>query len=376
MWNSWYFLTLYANAEGKQGEWSTDSTNVLDKYILSKTHDLVAALTQQFDAYDLFEACATIRTYLDVLTNWYIRRSRDRFWSGDQDAINTLHTALTVLCRVAAPLLPMVSEEIYRGLTGERSVHLTDWPSQTELVAHPELTAAMDKVRDVCSTALSIRKANGRRVRLPLTTLTIATPELSGLDAFIDIVKDEVNVRNIEFRTDVGAVAKHELQVTPKALGPRLGGDTQKVIAAVKSGNWAIVDGAPVAGGFRLEEGEYSLKLVAAEGAASAALSHHPGVVVLDVALTPELEAEGAARDLIRALQQTRRSLGFVVTDRISVAIAGPVEFISAVSVHVDMMAGEVLATRFTLEQGSGEPQHVESLEGHEVQIWMALAGK
>jgi isoleucyl-tRNA synthetase len=376
MWNSWYFLTLYANAEGKQGKWSTDSTNVLDKYILSKTHDLVAALTQQFDAYDLFEACATIRTYLDVLTNWYIRRSRDRFWSGDQDAINTLHTALTVLCRVAAPLLPMVSEEIYRGLTGERSVHLTDWPSQTELVAHPELTAAMDKVRDVCSTALSIRKANGRRVRLPLTTLTIATPELSGLDAFIDIVKDEVNVRNIEFRTDVGAVAKHELQVTPKALGPRLGGDTQKVIAAVKSGNWAIVDGAPVAGGFRLEEGEYSLKLVAAEGAASAALSHHPGVVVLDVALTPELEAEGAARDLIRALQQTRRSLGFVVTDRISVAIAGPAEFISAVSVHVDMMAGEVLATRFTLEQGSGEPQHVESLEGHEVQIWMALAGK
>jgi isoleucyl-tRNA synthetase len=376
MWNSWYFLTLYANAEGKQGKWSTDSTNVLDKYILSKTHDLVVALTQQFDEYDLFEACATIRTYLDVLTNWYIRRSRDRFWSGDQDAINTLHTALTVLCRVAAPLLPMVSEEIYRGLTGERSVHLTDWPSQTELVAHPELTAAMDKVRDVCSTALSIRKANGRRVRLPLTTLTIATPELSGLDAFIDIVKDEVNVRNIEFRTDVGEVAKHELQVTPKALGPRLGGDTQKVIAAVKSGNWAIVDGAPVAGGFRLEEGEYSLKLVAAQGAASAALSHHPGVVVLDVDLTPELEAEGAARDLIRALQQTRRSLGFVVTDRISVAIAGPVDFVNAVSSHVDMMAREVLATHFTLEKGSGEPQHVESLEGHEVQIWMALAGK
>ena len=376
MWNSWYFLTLYANAEGKQGQWSIDSTNVLDKYILSKTHDLVAALTQQFDAYDLFEACATIRTYLDVLTNWYIRRSRDRFWAGDQDAINTLHTALTVLCRVAAPLLPMVSEEIYRGLTGERSVHLTDWPSQTELVAHPELTAAMDKVRDVCSTALSIRKANGRRVRLPLTTLTIATPELSGLDAFIDIVKDEVNVRNIEFRTDVGSMAKHELQVTPKALGPRLGGDTQKVINAVKSGNWSIVDGAPVAGGFRLEEGEYSLKLVAAEGAASAALSHHPGVVVLDVALTPELEAEGAARDLIRALQQTRRSLGFVVTDRISVAISGPAEFIAAVSNHVDMMAGEVLATHFSLEQGSGEPQHVETLEGHEVAIWMALAGK
>ena len=98
--------------------------------------------------------------------------------------------------------------------------------------------------------------------------------------------------------------------------------------------------------------------------------------MVLDVALTPELEAEGAARDLIRALQQTRRSLGFVVTDRISVAIAGPADFVSAVSSHVDMMAGEVLATRFTLEQGSGEPQHVESLEGHEVQIWMALAGK
>ena len=130
LWNAWYFFSLYANAEQYEARFRSDAEGTLDRYLLAKVHDLVADATTQMDAYDLFGATATIRSFLDVLTNWYIRRSRDRFWDGDADAFDTLYTALDVLTRVAAPLLPLVTEEIYRGLTGERSVHLTDWPTR------------------------------------------------------------------------------------------------------------------------------------------------------------------------------------------------------------------------------------------------------
>jgi isoleucyl-tRNA synthetase len=374
LWNTWYFLSLYANAESVTGKWSTSSTNVLDRYVLAKTHDLVADLTQQLDSYDLFEACATIRSFLDVMTNWYVRRSRDRFWSGDQDAIDTLHTVLHVLCRVIAPLQPLLAEEIFRGLTGERSVHLTDWPSASDLPADANLVAAMDGVRDICSTALSVRKAHNRRVRLPLQSLTVASPDLGGAAEFADIIRDEVNVRDVRFSSDVGSVASRELQVLPKVLGPRLGAQVQAVIASVKKGHWTIDNGVPVAGGITLNEGEFTLKLVAAPGTASAALGAASGVVVLDVEVTPELEAEGAARDMVRTLQQTRRALGLNVSDRVSVVIDGPAALLSQLEAHIGMISAEVLGTSVILGAGSGEPQHVETVDGAEVRVWMVVA--
>ncbi len=374
LWNTWYFLSLYANAESATGKWSTSSTNVLDRYVLAKTHDMVADLTEQLDAYDLFEACATIRSFLDVLTNWYVRRSRDRFWSGDQEAIDTLHTVLNVLCRVIAPLQPLLAEEIFRGLTGERSVHLTDWPLAAELPADAGLVAAMDGVRDICSTALSVRKAHNRRVRLPLQSLTVASPDLAGAAVFADIIRDEVNVREIRFSTDVGSVATRELQVLPKALGPRLGAQVQSIIAAVKKGEWSIDNGVPIVGGVTLQEGEFTLKLVAAPGSASAALGAASGVVVLDVDVTPELEAEGAARDMVRTLQQTRRALDLNVSDRVEVSIDGPVALLAQLEPHLGLISGEVLATSVILGAGSGQPQHEETVDGTAVRVWMAIA--
>jgi isoleucyl-tRNA synthetase len=374
LWNTWYFLSLYANAENKTGQWSISSTNVLDQYVLAKTHNLVGDLTHQLDNYDLFEACATIRNFLDVVTNWYVRRSRDRFWQGEQEAIDTLHTVLHVLCRVISPLLPMVSEEVFRGLTGERSVHLTDWPSLDEVPANDSLVAAMDQVRDICSTALSVRKANGRRVRLPLQTLTIASPDLAGVEDFVDIIRDEVNVRSVVLRNDVGTVAKQELQVSPKVLGPRLGGEVQKVIAAVKAGKWSMVNGHPEAAGHVLQDGEYSLKMVAEEGAASAALGSVSGVVVLDVNVTPELEAEGVARDIIRVLQQTRRSQDFDVSDRIVLSLEVTEAMTTQITPHLDMIGTEVLAVSVVLGAGQGDPQHVEAIDGSEVRIWVKRA--
>ncbi|MCX6526477.1 MAG: class I tRNA ligase family protein, partial [Actinobacteria bacterium] len=317
LWNSWYFLSLYANAENKSGAVSTDSSNLLDRYILAKLQRTTVEVTLSMDKYDLFGACQQVRTFLDVLTNWYIRRSRDRFWAGDQDAINTLHTVLEVLVRLAAPLLPLITENIHAGLVANAdSVHLRDWPSSEALPIDDELVDAMDLVRDVCSATLSVRKVHGRRVRLPLTSLTVAVANAEALASYVTIISDEVNVKSVILRSDVAAVASYELQVVPAALGPRLGKNTQQVIGAVKRGEWSRVDDAIAVAGEILTEGEYLLKLVTSGDAPSATLSHGSGIVMLDIEVTPDLEAEGLARDIIRAVQQARRDEELDVSDR------------------------------------------------------------
>jgi isoleucyl-tRNA synthetase len=352
LWNSWYFLSLYANAEGKSGKVDYSSDNVLDTYIFSKLHHLVNDTTASMDAYDLFNACQQVRTFLDVLTNWYIRRSRNRFWSGDQQAINTLHTVLDVLTRVAAPLLPLITEQVYIGLTGNRSVHLTEWPVAADIPVDNELVVVMDQVRDVCSTTLSLRKSHSRRVRLPLASLTVASPLALGLQPFVSIITEEVNVREVKLTADVAGVARHELQVVPAALGPRLGGDTQKVIVAVKKGDWKQQGDVVVAGGYELQPHEYQLKLLAAVGdaetTASSALPDGKGVVLLDIALTPELLAEGTARDIVRIVQQTRREADLGVSDRIHLILGLPDDVAQQVAPFSDYICAETLAERLS----------------------------
>ena len=346
MWNSWYFLSLYANAESKSGSVRTDSTNVLDRYVLAKLADTIDSVTVSMDSYDLFAACHTIRTFLDVLTNWYIRRSRDRFWAGDQDAIDTLHTVLDYVTKISAPLLPLLSDEISRGLSnGGPSVHLADWPTSAALPRDAELVTSMDMVRDVCSSALSVRKAHGRRVRLPLQSVTVASPSAASLDKFLDIVRDEVNVREVVLTDDVAAVASHELQVVPAVVGPRLGKNTQKVIGAVKKGEWEQRGDVIVVAGEELQPGEYALKLVTKEGTASAPLPGGSGVVVLNTDVTPELEAEGLARDVVRAVQQARRDAQLNVSDRITLTLSVDDVVATQLAPHEALISGETLAT-------------------------------
>jgi isoleucyl-tRNA synthetase len=346
MWNSWYFLSLYANAENRTGVFRTDSSHVLDRYVLAKLGDVIDSVTESMDTYDLFAACSTVRQFLDVLTNWYIRRSRDRFWSGDQDAIDTLHTVLHLLSQIAAPLLPLLTDEIYRGLNGDdsASVHLTDWPTRASLPKDSALVASMDLVREVCSSALSVRKAHSRRVRLPLSSLTVACADAATLDGFLDIVRDEVNVRDVVLTTDVDAVASRELQVVPAVVGPRLGAHTQAVIVAVKKGDWTQEGDVIVVAGERLVPGEYSLKLVTKQGTASAPMSGGGGVVLLDIEVTPELEAEGLARDIVRAVQQARRDAQLDVSDRIVLTLGVDEATKAQVLTHEDLIAGETLA--------------------------------
>ena len=345
IWNAYTFLTLYAP---KRGRWRTDSTNVLDRYILAKLAVLRDDLTVALDTCDISGACDQLRQFADALNNWYVRRSRARFWDEDPDAIDTLHTVLEVVGRLAAPLLPLTTEVIWRGLTGERSVHLTDWPEPGSVPADAALVAAMDQVREVCSVGSSIRKAKKLRVRLPLPKLTVAVSDPEALRPFVDLIADELNVKAVELTDDIDAFGRFEVAVNAKVAGPRIGKDVQAAIKAVKAGEGVVnPDGTLTAGPATLTPEEYTSKLVAAEPEWTAALPDGSGLVVLDGTVTPELEAEGWAKDRIRELQELRKTTGLDVSDRISLVLSVPAERQEWARAHADLIAGEVLATSF-----------------------------
>jgi len=373
LWNTWYFFSLYANATGYEAKRSTASTDVLDRYLLAKTRDLVEAVTADLDALDSTLAAAKLRDFADVLTNWYVRRSRDRFWAGvdesgaGSEAFDTLYTVLETFTQVAAPLLPLVSERIWKDLTGGRSVHLTDWPDADEFPADDALADAMDRIRAISSTALSLRKQAGRRVRLPLASLTVVAANAEALRPFEGILRDELNVKSVELvELQDDSAARYgitsRLTVNARAAGPRLGKQVQQVIQAARAGDWTEIDGVVTVGGIELAEGEYDLVLETAsggDGTAALALLAGGGFVLLDTATTPELEAEGLARDIIRAVQDTRKAAGLDVSDRIRLDLAFEHEDdVRALDLAVDVdIAAETLALAVQLsaaESSSG----------------------
>ncbi|HXW88350.1 MAG TPA: DUF5915 domain-containing protein, partial [Streptosporangiaceae bacterium] len=349
LWNSYYFFALYANAESYQAQRSTASTHVLDRYILAKTRATVTSVEHALDGYDVSAACQDLREYLEVLTNWYIRRSRDRFWAGDRAALDTLWTVLEAVCRAAAPLLPLTTEAIWRGLTGEDSVHLADWPRLASWPADDQLAAAMDLVRGVCSSALGLRKARQLRVRLPLRTLTVAHPDAASLAAFADIIRDEVNVKDVVLSADPASLGTLELTVNPRVLGPRIGAQVQEVIRAVKAGNAQRIGDRVIAAGVELAAGEYEVRLTAARPDSIAPLPGSTGLVELDTTVTPELAAEGTARDVVRVVQQARRDAGLAVSDRIALTLGADGDVAGAVRAHTEFIARETLAVEVTV---------------------------
>ncbi|PYY48763.1 isoleucine--tRNA ligase [Curtobacterium sp. MCBD17_023] len=358
LWSTYYFFTLYANASGDQGyraTRSTASTDVLDRYLLAKTRVLVADVTTHLDALDTPLAAQAIRDFADVLTNWYVRRSRDKFWAGAESspearaAFDTLFTVLETLARVAAPLAPLVTEEVWKGLTGDRSVHLTDWPSPDEFPADDALVAAMDRVRDVASKGLALRKATGKRVRLPLATLTLVVPDTAAVEPFADILRDELNVKRVVLEQQAEeSLAQYgierKLTVNARAAGPRIGKAVQQVIPAAKRGDWTATETGVTVGGIDLVEGEFTLDLTVADTSKAVAFLDGGGFVVLDTVTTPELEAEGIARDVVRAVQQARRDAGLDVGDRIVLTLRADETAAAAIGVHETLIANETLA--------------------------------
>lgn len=357
MWNAYSFLQLYSS---KPAEWSVDSIDVLDKYILAKLHDVVRGVGEALDNTDIAQACDEVRWFCDALTNWYVRRSRERFWAGDDqhpEAFNTLFTVLETLTRVTAPLLPMVSEVIWRGLTGERSVHMADFPNAEDFPADADLVRAMDEIRGVCSATSSVRKAHKLRNRLPLPQVTVALPDSQRLEPFTSIIRDEVNVKNVVLTSDVDAVGRFDVVVNAKVAGPRLGKDVQRAIKAVKSGNYERSGDVVVADGIELKPDEFTERLVAADPDSTAQIDGVDGLVVLDMTMDESLEAEGWAADVIRGLQDARKASNFEVSDRIVAELFVPEGKKAWADRHSTLIAGEVLATTFTVTVG-GEGAH------------------
>ena len=384
LWNVYHFFALYANAanngEGYSAKLKYDSQHVMDRFILGKTRELIEQVTVAMDSYDIWNACESLRQYADALTNWYVRRSRERFFNEDTDAFDTLYTALVTVSKVAASLLPLSSEEIYRGLTGERSVHLADWPEASAFADESDLLALMQTVREVCSAGSALRKEKKIRVRQPLQKMTVAiAPEQfaalgtafgeKGAEYFANIVEDELNLRQVELVSadtvdpaDYGI--SQQLKVNARAAGPRLGKQVQVAIKASKSGDWTVTEDGTVLvgvaaldGGLALEEGEYELATVVAadaEGAEHTAAAVLPGgFLVLNIELTDELVAEGIARDTIRAIQQARKDADLNVADRINLSIAAPEETLAALRTNEALVTGETLAVSLQLSEAA-----------------------
>ncbi|MCI6410663.1 MAG: isoleucine--tRNA ligase [Schaalia hyovaginalis] len=375
IWNAYYFFALYAGAankgEGLEAELLdladpsvVDALGKMDRYLLAHTKSLADEVRAALDAYDIGRACELIRDYIDILTNWYVRTQRQRFWDEDRTAFDTLYTALVRFMELSAPLLPLLSEEVWKGLTGGESVHLVDFPSLPDAVADDALVAAMDEVREVVSTAHSLRKVNQLRVRQPLAQMTVVSEQAGALAPFADLIASEVNVKSVDFLApaESGLKVSTELGLNPRAFGPQIRKLTSQLFKAQKAGEWSVsedgtcvfasvmVEGAPVV--LTPEQYTVTTTVEAAEGQVAEVLASGT-VVVLDTELTPELEAEGYARDVVRAVQDERKNAGLHVADRITLTLGVPAEHVGAVEAHREMIAHETLA----LELGIAEAE-------------------
>jgi isoleucyl-tRNA synthetase len=350
IWNAYYFFTLYANSDEVQAKFSTTSDVLLDRYILSKTRQLIEQVTSALDSYEIADACSAVTSFLDAFNNWYIRRSRERFWKQEKDAdkmvaYDTLYTVLVTLCRLCAPLLPMITEEIYRGLTSERSIHLGDWPDSSQFPDDKQLVQIMDKIREVCSAGLSIRETHELRTRLPLAAITIAGNNLSHLEKYSALIKEELNIKAVHVSDEINNFASYQLHVNARELGPRMGPVMKDVIAASKKGDWKLLsDGLVEVAGHKLSGSEFTLRLNPKEGLAAQALPKNDAVVVIDINVTKELEEEGLARDLVRLVQQARKEAGLHVADQINLGLDIPSPLVFALEKHKAYISEQTLA--------------------------------
>lgn len=383
IWNSYNFFTLYANADGIKAEFSTASNDIMDRYILAKCRQSVELLQRAMDNYNTPQACKSVEEFFEILNNWYIRRSKDRYWKSEQDqdkqdAYNTLYSVLHIMVRAVSPLLPLIAEEIYQGLAGsQESVHLQNFPDVTTINSAEELVARMDRVREVCNAALSVRNAKNIRVRQPLSTLTVVAANANQLAEFGDVIQDELNVKNIIYQNDVGEFATYSLKVNFPALGKRLPQKMKDIIAASKQGKWQQI--APgkieVAGEVLLPE-ECELQLVPKQKEGAQSLSSNDALVILDLIITPALKTEGIARDMVRFIQQSRKEADLHISDRIVLGVVTASEDINtAVKDFKDYIAEQTLAVSVTVQSTEAFQHHfTQAIEGSEVTIGFSVA--
>ena len=370
-WNAYYFFTLYANAEGIKAQEISHSSDVLDSYILAKLKVLAATVRQEMETYEIARACAAIEDFLEILNNWYIRRSRARFWDGsDLSSFNTLYTVLVNIAKIAAPLMPFMCEFVYKGLTGGESVHLQDVPDLSAIAGNDKLIAQMDMVRAISSVAKAIREEHKLRNRLPLRTMTIAGDNASSLQEFVEVLKDEVNVKQVVLKTDINDVAGRFLYLKTPLIGKRLGAYMKDIMAKSKTNEWRQNDDGTLSiAGQTLFAEEYELRLIIKEGMSGQALPDNTAVVILDTEVDADLEKEGIARDFVRMIQALRKSKDFDISDRIKLAYTSDNATVkTAIAEYADYIKEQVLALEIA-ENGNLTEPTVDELGGAEVRF-------
>jgi isoleucyl-tRNA synthetase len=336
LWNAVSFYVTYANIDqyhGTPGEVPTP-TNPLDRWILSRTHTCVAESTDGMEAFDSGMAVAGISNLIDDLTNWYIRRSRKRYWVGGlgsdkSEAFDTLYYVLVTLIESAAPVVPFLSEHLYRILIPGRSVHLAAWPAVPDRLHDLSLEATMAIIRTIASLGLSLRQKSGIKVRQPLPALHVVLPPNVDREAVagqIAALSEELNIKQVSFVDDPGRFARIEVVPDPRRLGPKYGKATQEIIQSAKAGNAAIEDGTVRISGkdgrlWTIPESEVTIRY----GKLGDYLTERADgiVVVLDTAISPSLREEGVAMELNRAVQEMRKAAGYEVADRIVLDVEG-----------------------------------------------------
>jgi isoleucyl-tRNA synthetase len=368
LWNTYSFFVTYANLD----RWSPDDIapahHVLDRWIRSRLHRTIAGVTDALEDFDALRAAQDLDRFVDDLSNWYVRRSRPRFWKdSDAAAHTTLHECLVTITKLLAPLCPFVTDELYRNLSGRpESVHLADWPAPDLAAMDDDLEGEMDRARRVVSLGLAARTDAHLKVRTPLRRALVLVPEDSRLDdAAIEEVRDALNVRHVELISDLEGLVDYEVVPNFAKLGPRVGKLMPKVQSALK-----VADGAAVRSAFE-ETGTYRIEMdggktvdirpdevdIRATSHAEFALAQESGyAVALDTALDDELRGEGLARELARRLNDLRKASGFEIADRVRVTMWAEGELADAARRHQKWIMSEVLAEDWDMS-GTDTPE-------------------
>jgi isoleucyl-tRNA synthetase len=387
LWSTYYFYVLYARAGGEAlsqsaGVPPTGGDGDLDRWALSRTAATAELVAQRLDAYDVTSAGRAIAELVDELSNWYVRRSRRRFWDGEQAAFVTLRECLLIIAKLLAPLCPFVTDEIYDNLDGAlASVHLCDFPTGEALPPRDrELEEAMALARETVRLGLGARGKAKRKVRQPLREAVVVADgrERAAIERLAEVVREELNVRRVRFVAAAEELSEYEVKANYRTLGPLFGKDMPRAAEAI-----AALDPARVVAAVRNLEGEVGiavngrehtlsaddviLTLKAPEGYSVEREGAH--AVALDLTLDDDLRREGHAREIVHAVQNARKAAGLQVEDRIELSLAGAQALIEAAESHRDYLAGETLAIELSLgEDGAGARTDGATADGYREQ--------
>lgn len=379
IWNTYSFFVTYANIDKFEPNRDYSRflpSNKLDKWILSELNSLIGEVTENMDTYSLPKATRPIQDFVEILSNWYVRRSRRRFWKSENDgdkneAYQTLYVVLVEISKLLAPFMPYLADEIYQNLTGEESVHLVDWSEVNDELIDEELNAEIHAVRLIVSLGLGVRAKAKIKVRQPLQKVGIALPEgisQESVESQSDVIMEELNVKEIEFIAEAGDIVEQSVVPNAKVLGPKYGGEVQNIIKKVKAGEFEMKGDVVVVGQYELMGDEVDIGFKGKEG--FDVESEEGFVVALDTNLTDELKKEGCARDIVRLIQEMRKDADYQVDDRIYVLVDAEGDVADAVSLFADYIKTETLADEL---QVNGDMEYdkekIVEIEGNSVKI-------